>query len=241
LVTVDLILPLYNPKKEWETDIIRQLDVFYDKVEDYFDIRLILVNDGSTIPITNEAAAILKKFHNSLIVEYQQNKGKGHALRAGVEASTGDIILYTDHDIPYTYGSMIEMLNLLHNDIPEVVIGHRDENYYKDLPWIRVKISHYLKTINRFILGLNTDDTQCGLKGFRKSVRHIFLETKTNRFLIDIEFLKRLKKASVKVQVIDVKSRENVIMSTLGISTIISELYSYAKIVLTNPLREPGT
>ena len=126
---------------------------------------------------------------------------------------------------------MGEIADLMINDQLPVVIGHRDEDYYKDLPWIRVKVSHYLKTINRFLLGLNTDDTQCGLKGFRKEIKPIFLKTKTQRFLIDIEFLKLLKQAEVDVQVLDVKSRANVEMSTLGFRTILSELFSYLKIL----------
>ena len=124
------------------------------------------------------------------------------------------------------------MLKVLRREPESIVIGHRGENYYKDLPWIRTKVSHYLKTTNRFILGLNTDDTQCGLKVFDNSLKNLFLQTKTNRFLIDIEFLRRLRKAGKPVKVIDVKSRENVIMSSLSFRTIFSELWAYFKILL---------
>ncbi len=140
--------------------------------------------------------------------------------------------MYTDHDLPYTYGSMENMLKVLNRESESIVIGHRGENYYKDLPWVRTKVSHYLKTTNRFILGLNTDDTQCGLKVFDSSLKQLFLETKTNRFLIDIEFLRRLKKAGKPVKVIDVKSRDDVIMSSLSFRTIFSELWAYLKILL---------
>lgn len=157
--------------------------------------------------------------------------GKGYALRQGVMTSTADYIIYTDHDFPYTSSSMRDFLELLHIQDHQVVVGHRDAAYYEDLPWFRVKVSHYLKTINTFILGLNTDDTQCGLKGFQGSIKEIFLKTKTNRFLIDIEFLRLLRKADLPVTVFDVHSRDNVIMSTLGFRTIFSELWAYAKIV----------
>lgn len=194
-------------------------------------MKVILVNDGSSQDISEGKEEIIKALGAECFwVEYAENKGKGYALREGVKHSQADCIMITDHDIPYTYGSMIEMYENL--EFHPVVIGHRDEDYYKDLPFLRVKISHYLKTINSFILRLNTDDTQCGLKVFRKSVKPIFLKTETNRFLIDIEFLRRLKKAKIPALVLDVKSRENVEMSTLGIRTIFSELISYAKIFL---------
>jgi len=234
LKTVDIILPIYNPKDGWDQDIIRQYTALQDRISEKFLSALIMVNDGSTINITSGIQKIKKALPQMKYVNLDSNHGKGYALRAGVKNSIAEYILYTDHDLPYTYGSMNEMLTILNDEDAKVVIGHRDEKYYEELPWLRVKISHYLKTINRFLLGLNTDDTQCGLKAFHHSVKQVFLDTKTNRFLIDIEFLKRLKKAKLEVKVIDVKSRDNVIMSTLGLRTILSELWSYTKILISS-------
>ena len=233
MIKVDIILPVYNPDGDWASDIIRQFRKLRERLAERYSVRLILVNDGSTYPIEEGLETIQIAHSDTIVTGYMENKGKGHALRTGVAASTADYIMYTDHDIPYTYGSMKEILDVMVDDGSPVVIGHRDEHYYKDLPWLRVKVSHYLKTINRFILGLNTDDTQCGLKAFHISAKSTFLSTKTNRFMIDIEFLRRLQRAKIPVDVIDVRSRENVVMSTLGFRTIVSELYSYTKIFLT--------
>lgn len=232
---LDIVLPLYNPKSGWAEDIVRQYEQISLRLEEKCHTRLIVVDDGST----QDNSLGMKHLKESLgaaitLVNYDTNRGKGFALRQGVAESEADIIIYTDHDIPYTYGSMESLVNLILSDEQvQVVIGHRDENYYKDLPWHRVKVSHYLKTINRFILGLNTDDTQCGLKAFRQSIKPIFLETNTDRFMIDIEFLRRLKRRKIRVYVLDVQSRAGVVMSTLGFRTILSELVSYTKIFLT--------
>lgn len=167
-------------------------------------------------------------------MSYKENKGKGYALKHGVQQSKSDYLLYTDHDFPYTYGSMVELIELLTSDEDrKVVIGHRGKQYYKNKPLLRIKVSHYLKTLNRFILQLNTDDTQCGLKAFRKSIKPVFLEAKTNRFLIDIEFLRRLRRKKIIVHVVDVKVRDNIIMSNVGFKTILHELFSYIRILLT--------
>lgn len=192
-----------------------------------------MVNDGSSLNLSEGFEEIKTTIGTSKSISYNTNRGKGYALRTGVKASTADYIIYTDHDLPYTPDSMRKFVELLHIDGVKVVIGHRDETYYQDLPWFRVKLSHYLKTINTFILGLGTDDTQCGLKGFCSAIKPIFIETKTNRFLIDIEFLRRLKRLDKQVVTLDVKSRDDVKMSTLGLRTILSELWAYLKIVLT--------
>ena len=190
-----------------------------------------MVNDGSTLELSTGRDAILGEFAEARWISYDKNHGKGHALREGVRASEGDYILYTDHDFPYQTLYLRNFLEILHIQHHQVVTGHRGPKYYQGLPWIRVKVSHYLKTINTFILGLNTDDTQCGLKAFHKDVKPIFLETRTDRFLIDIEFLRRLKNAGISNTVFDVESRDDVEMSTLGFKTILSELWAYAKII----------
>ena len=192
-----------------------------------------MVNDGSSKPLTEGLENIQRALPTALWISYTDNMGKGYALRKGVEASEADYLIYTDHDIPYTSESMLECLERMHLEGEEIIIGHRDASYYRDLPWFRVKVSHYLKTINSFILRIGTDDTQCGLKGFQKSIKPIFLATKTDRFLIDIEFLRRLKRKRKEVIIVDVKSRDNVQMSTLPIKTIFSELWAYIKIVIS--------
>lgn len=231
--TVDIILPVYNPKGQWAEDIIRQYQSFESLLPEDVTSQLIMVNDGSTLVLSEGVSKIKSAIPGSKWISYADNQGKGYALRKGVEESQADYLIYTDHDLPYTTKSMRDFVEILHVQENEVIIGHRDETYYQDLPWFRVKLSHYLKTINTFILGLSTDDTQCGLKGFRQSVKPIFMKTKTKRFLIDIEFLRRLKRADKDVIVYDVKSRENVEMSTLGVRTILSELWAYMKIVVT--------
>ena len=229
--SLDIILPVYNPAQGWAEDLIRQFREFENRISERFDAHLIIVDDGSSKDLNTDKAILEAAISNLDYLGYKKNKGKGFALRKGVAHGQSDYTIYTDHDVPYTYGSMEEVLKSLTRDNIKVVIGHRDAKYYSDLPWFRVKVSHYLKTINRFILGLNTDDTQCGLKGFHGNAKKIFLETKTNRFMIDIEFLRRLKRAKIPVTVLDVKSRENVQMSTLKFRTLFSELWAYTKIL----------
>ncbi len=231
--SLDIILPVYNPNQGWATDLIRQFSEFEIRINEVAKAHLIVVNDGSIIDLDEDKSILISSIPNLTYLDYTENRGKGYALRKGVSHSKSDFTIYTDYDVPYTYGSMEKILMTMVNQEKPVVIGHRDANYYKDLPWLRVKISHYLKTINRFILGLNTDDTQCGLKGFQGQVRDIFLQTKTNRFMIDIEFLRRLKRAKIPVTVLDVKSRDNVLMSPLKFRTIFSELWAYIKIFFT--------
>jgi hypothetical protein len=65
----------------------------------------------------------------------------------------------------------------------------RDAQYYLHVPPIRRFISKFLRWMLRTFLRIKISDTQCGLKGFNAVGRQLFLQTRINRFLFDLEFI----------------------------------------------------
>src|SRR6185436_20096253 len=101
--------------------------------------------DGSIHIDESGSLKILKeKIPELTWISYAKNKGKGHALRQGILASSSDFILYTDIDWPYTEESMMGLIQLM-LDHGDVVIGTRDEAYYNHLPKTRRQISKWLR------------------------------------------------------------------------------------------------
>jgi glycosyltransferase involved in cell wall biosynthesis len=190
------------------------------------------VNDGSSASLEHGSKHILAEIHEAEWIDYKENRGKGYALRQGVQASQGDIIMYTDYDFPYTYGSMVDMIHKLESTDTTAVVGKRDDSYYDHISPRRRRISQYLKKVNRVIFRLPTDDTQCGLKAFTKDAKALFLSTKTDRYLIDVEFLKKLAKNDVQVEVQLVKLRDNVILSKITNMRLVMEMINYLKIMI---------
>lgn len=84
------------------------------------------------------------------------------------------------------------------------------------------------------VFRLPTDDTQCGLKAFNAKAREIFLETETDRYLIDVEFLKKLSKNKAKVGVQLVKLREGVVLSKISNLSLFKEMINYLKIMISS-------
>lgn len=190
------------------------------------------MNDGSSAKLDNGSKHILAEIDEAQWINYKENHGKGYALRQGVQASKGDIIMYTDYDFPYTYGSMVDMIHKLESTDTTAVVGKRDDSYYAHISPRRRRISQYLKKVNRVIFRLPTDDTQCGLKAFTKEAKALFLSTKTDRYLIDVEFLKKLAKNDVQVEVQLVKLRDNVILSKITNMRLVMEMINYLKIMI---------
>ena len=194
---------------------------------------MIIVNDGSSANLEEGAAHIKAEITEAEWISYKTNRGKGFALRTGVESCEGHIIMYTDYDFPYTYGSMVNMIHKLESTNTIAVVGKRDDSYYAHISPRRRRISQYLKKVNRVLFRLPTDDTQCGLKAFTNEAKELFLSTKTDRYLIDVEFLKLLAKKNAKVEVQMVKLRDNVILSKITNMRLVMEMINYMKIMLS--------
>ena len=224
---------MYNPLENWGNDVVRQFNEFCLRLPGHIIPNLIMVNDGSDYSLENDAQIVLDNIKGSKWISYDENHGKGYALREGVKKSDADIIMYTDYDFPYTYGSMVSMLEKLLVEGTDAVVGNRDKSYYNHISSRRKRISQYLRSVNKILFRLPTDDTQCGLKAFKASKKELFLSTKTNRYLIDVEFLKKLARSNSKVDIQLVKLRDNVVLSNISNLRLLKELYNYVVIMLT--------
>lgn len=193
--------------------------------------RLIIVNDGSERIDESGAVKILKQNIPDLTwLSYPKNRGKGYALRQGVAESHADLVLYTDIDWPYTEESMAGLINKLCGEV-DAVIGVRDEAYYTHLPKGRGRISKMLRQFNGKLLKLKVNDTQAGLKGFKKSVKDIFLATSIDRYLFDLEFIYFISsKKAIRVVGYPIQLRSGITFSKMNRKILLQEARNFIKI-----------
>lgn len=100
--TVTVLVPAYNEEKTIRASIASIL------ASDYSKIEVIVINDGSTDG-TEEAISDLIKDGKIRYIR-KINGGKASALNAGIEAASGDIIIFTDADsifLPDTVKKMV--------------------------------------------------------------------------------------------------------------------------------------
>jgi|SRR5687768_6944394 len=229
MTQMDIILPAYNPLPGWEDVVIKRFLSLEKQLPD-IQLQLIIVNDGSsTIDESVSVGSLKKNIKHFHWISYPQNKGKGYALRKGVNVSNSRYIIYTDIDWPYTERSMTGMANLLMGDA-DVVVGVREMHYYENLPSIRRLISKMLRTINAGILRLKVNDTQAGLKGFRENIKTIFLQTTINRYLFDLEFIYLISKRQLNVVPFPVELSEGVKFSRMNYRVLWHEARNFLKI-----------
>ncbi|MFN8414789.1 MAG: glycosyltransferase [Cytophagaceae bacterium] len=231
-ISIDIVLPCYNPGAAWSQNIV---DSFQELVNIHPDVKfgLIIVNDGSNKKIQEDD---LQKIRNTVEcfnwIGYIENKGKGFALRKGVQLSEATYILYTDIDFPYEIQSVSSIINTLLKDDVDIIAGSRGEAYYEKVPFVRIMISKVLRFFNRTFLNMKIYDTQCGLKAFNQKGKNIFLETTINRYLFDLEFVYLASNAEdIKIIPVNVQLKPGVVFSKMNFKVLRSELMSFIGIV----------
>lgn len=228
--TLDIVLPCYNPQKGWVNSVIENLHHLGDVLAPY-QWKLIVVNDGSTNGnVANEKKQLQETLPHVSLIEYHENKGKGFALRHGISTSTADKIIYTDIDFPYAHESFAAVVQALTQ--ADVVLSKRNESYYQNVPPARKLISKVLKSIIKTVMRFDFTDTQAGLKGFDQKIKTHFLSTTSNRYLFDLEFVKKITRDhTVKRSVITVQLKEGVVFSKMPIKLLLGESFSLLKIL----------
>lgn len=224
---IDLVLPVYNPGKGWA-----QITVLKKKeLEEVLGgkVNLIVSDDGS--PDTSELDELQRIHLDVEVVRSSHNQGKGSALRAGFERAQGEMVVFTDADFPYDMLSMKRMVDELRNGA-DVALGYREEDYYASVPWFRKGLSEAFRFVLKSILSFPITDTQCGLKGMNQRGRDIFLKTKINRFLVDMEFIKRAtRQPDLDIKPVIVQLRTDVTFSSMGPGVLLREFANFVRVL----------
>lgn len=224
-----LVLPCYNPPANWEKNVVESVQSLTNQLG--FCPHLIIVNDGSTRNIEPSMVDYIRRALPSFEwISYAQNRGKGYALRQGVSKSQTDLVIYTDIDFPYLETSFIHLYATLKQGF-DVVPGHRGNEYYAKTPFMRKLISKFLRWSLKAFLRLPTDDSQCGIKGFNRKGAAVFLDTRIDRFLFDLEFIKLASKRKLAVKTAEVELKPDVVFSKVSLRILMRESVNFLKVL----------
>ena len=226
---LNIIIPLYNPHAGWENQFVDSLSELKKELIET-ELTVILVNDGSTMGISN-MEGIVNRFKYLKYYSYQDNKGKGYAIRYGINISDADFYIYTDLDFPFGYQVISQTYQMLKSSKTNIVIGTRDISYFSMLPLKRKIYSFLLKELNYLVTGFKIKDTQAGLKGLDNKAKKVLAGTKTNTFLFELEFLKNSLKQGLTYKLINIRCRPGLRFTNFSVRIILKEIISFLKIL----------
>lgn len=202
---LSVIIPVYCEEKI----IGETADTLASFAEKHGSCEIIFVNDGSK----DGSLSILRKKeaeHSCIrIVSYDENRGKGYAVRQGMLASSGDVAVFTDSDLAYGTDPILGMENRLSDGTGfGVVVGSRNlsrDGYGKYGLLRRIASRIYIRILSLFG-GLHVSDSQCGIKGFtHESAVSVFSRAETDRFAFDFECLLIAEKLNIRIAEYPVK------------------------------------
>jgi dolichyl-phosphate beta-glucosyltransferase len=168
-------------------------------------VEVLVVDDGSTDATVTVADAVAAVDQRVRVLSYQPNRGKGFAVRTGMLAAEGELIVFTDADGSYGPNELDRIVRAL-GEAP-VAIGTRTSGTSGQLA--RRAASRVFNAAIRGSLGLPFGDTQSGLKGFRRAAaRQIFSQTRVDGFAFDVEVLWLARQLGLGVAEVAVQAME---------------------------------
>jgi len=118
-ILASIIVPVFNEEKT----VIKVLNKISDLKKLNFSIEIIVVNDGST----DKSKNLLEENNElyDLLINNDLNKGKGNAIKKGLETSKGKYILFQDSDLEYDPNDFVKFFNIINKFDPDLIIGSR--------------------------------------------------------------------------------------------------------------------
>jgi hypothetical protein len=152
--------------------------------------EIIVVDDGSTDATSEIARRALAHVPRAQVLRLPQNRGKGGAVRAGVHATKGRVVVYMDADFATDLTSLEPLVRGL--DHADVSIGSRahDDSVVRGSRLNRTIMGRTFNRVTRQLTGFDHLDTQCGFKAFRRPVaKLLFASSTVDGFAFDVEIL----------------------------------------------------
>lgn len=167
LKTLSIIIPVYNEKATIYR-VIESVTAVPLKVER----ELIIVDDFSRDGTREILQDLNPPAGTKLqVLLHDRNRGKGAAIRTGLELVTGDIVLVQDADLEYDPADYPHLLEPILTGRADVVFGNRFHGGpHRVLYFWHYQANRFLTTLANLLTNLNLSDMEVGYKVFRSSL-----------------------------------------------------------------------
>ncbi len=191
-IVLTVIMPCYNEEATIEQCVRRLRDV-------PLELEVIAVNDASK----DGTAGILDRLKEAgevhQVIHHPENRGKGAAVRAGIEAATGHVIVVQDADLEYDPTELPQLLDPIRLDKADAVYGSRFHPGPRRVLYFWHSVGNRLLTLlSNMLTDLNLTDMETCYKMVRADVLKS-LPLVSNRFGIEVELTARLAKAQARI------------------------------------------
>lgn len=192
---LSIIIPCYNE--------VNTIDTIIDAVNaaPYPDKEIIIVDDCSKDGTRKKLKSEIEKSGRvSKVLYHEFNQGKGAALRTGIAAATGDLVIIQDADMEYDPNEYPLLVEPILNNRADVVFGSRflGGNAHRVLYfWHRVG-NGFLTLLSNMFTNLNLTDMETCYKVFRREIIQS-IKIEENRFGFEPEITAKIAKLHCRI------------------------------------------
>jgi dolichyl-phosphate beta-glucosyltransferase len=204
-IRLSIVIPAFNEEGRLPATLAR-IAAYVAGRPELVPAEVIVVDDGSADGTASVAGRVPVPVGLSFrTVRLGRNRGKGAAVKAGLEASTGAWVLISDADL----ATPIEELGTLMASSAAVVVGSRGvkrELIVRRQPLPRETLGR-LFNVGLHVLGLTAlRDTQCGFKLLEgRLARRLAAELRLDGFAFDVELLARARRHGATIAEVPVR------------------------------------
>jgi glycosyltransferase involved in cell wall biosynthesis len=195
-----LVLPAYNEQARLPYTLA-QIEAYLRTAE--LECEVLVVDNGST----DATSVVVQQAAMSwpcLRLLRTDRRGKGVAVRTGVMAARGDVVLFADADLSWSVTDLARVSQLVDQRSP-VVIGSREGLGARRIgePGYRHVMGRIFNGVVQLLAVPGVEDSQCGFKAFEAdSARAIFRRQRIDGFGFDVEVLYLARRLGYSIRIV---------------------------------------
>lgn len=189
---LSIVMPVYNEHATIE-EILSRVEAVGLADE------IVIVDDGSTDGTRELLHELASKYPITNLIMHQHNQGKGAAVRTGIQAARGELILIQDADLEYDPRDYPTLLKPIEEGVADVVYGSRFLGAPRRSTMFWHMIANKLLTLFTNILYNSIlSDMETGYKLFKSEVIKS-IPLRARRFDFEPEITAKLLKRRIRI------------------------------------------
>jgi len=188
---LSVIVPVFD-ERNTVVEIVRRMRA----VELPVDLEIVLVDDGST----DGTSDVLTQLADSTVrvVTHDENRGKGAAVRSGLEHVTGDLVLVQDADLEYDPADWPKLLNPLLRGKAVVVYGSRFTGERRNMLFLHWVGNRLLSLVTNVLYNTTLSDMETCYKLFDRRVLDD-ITLRAQRFEFEPEVTAKILRRGIRI------------------------------------------